>query len=301
MITVKATGNGDFSGGPCAGKHQIEAKFGSTADIVCDGGMGLTIVNVWVSTSYSTIEQAYAAGATIYDENDCSQCAPEGYYMSNGLIFDPHAHHWKGCTWQSKINCSAENVGLKRNNDSTRLCDDIGISVVAYVNNGSFAASDGLWSDATLTTTYNGVSNTWYKEPGQPEVRKWITGTNGGFFEQTTLCPGGPGGGSTRYEHGVSYNLYTPTGACDGTMTTVWADAQNYSNATEHWESETGSSRPPAGYYVSSLVELGGSNDIRQANSSGQLSDSGYACESSEGPGEGPGEEPGGPGEGFAP
>lgn len=287
MISVKFTEESST----CTGKHLIDAYYHFNASSLCDQSPGTLSVKVWVSTSYSTIQQAYNAGATIYSEEDCESCASDGWYSNNPISLNPSVYQWQRstCNWVGIQSCGAVQESLEYNSNSSRLCDDLGLSVSPWMDD-TFANATGLWNDSALTTTWTGPSDTWYKKPGEATIRFWVSsGGNGGTFTQTQLC--GPVA-ATRYQHGVSFSSISAEAACNGSSTTVWADAQNWDDATEIWTSETGSTRPPNGYYVTQLVDLGGTATV-YSSTSGQLTNSGVVCDTGGGDPEGPG--------GFAP
>ena len=309
MLTVKYEGSG-LSVNLCSGLHLINAyyisPFGSISDL-CDGNALST--QVWVSTNYSTISDAYAYGAIIAPSEDCTSCAVTGWYIDNPIGSNAEAYFWWGpgpsedsCSWGNKESCGSSGTqhSLLQNNSSSKLCNDLGTGVTPYLDD-TFSAATGMWDDAALSQTWSGNSTWWYKKPGEPLIRRWQDdGTSGGTFYQENFCELDENPGeTTRYQHGVYYHSNNPNSACDGSSMTVWSDNQVYSQSTEHWTSETGSSRPSAGYYVTQLAPMNGTTDVMQATSGGQLSDSGVNCNNDNG--FGPGDEPTGPGDGFAP
>lgn len=283
MISVKFTEESNT----CTGKHLIDVYYNSNASSLCDQSPGTLSVKVWVSILYSTIQQAYNAGATIYSEDDCESCANTGWYSNNPISLNSSVYQWNvlACNWVGVQSCGAVQETLKYNSDSSRLCSDVGFNASPWMDD-TFANATGLWNDSALTTTWTGSSGVWYKKPGEATIRYWNnTPGNGGTFTETQLC--GPAA-ATRYQHGVYFSAASAEAACNGSPTAVWADAQNWDDATEIWTSETGSTRPPNGYYVTQLAEIGGSSTA-YSSIGGQLTNSGVTCSEGGGDPEGPG------------
>jgi hypothetical protein len=302
MISVKFTKDAGGLIGPCAGLHKITAVYAATAGRWCDGVRTL-IVDVYVDSSYSTIEAAASAGSAIYSESDCTLCANFGWYGDPGGNKCWSFQSFEGdCIWGViPENCDtvgAISITVRGSTSVENACAGVGTLYYNVYVDDNFPNATGMWADAALTTTAtdsfgNTLPARYYKEEGGLNVvRYWspsqsLETRDGGYFSgNDTLCTSDPS--PTRYRLFLRYDQFN-FDTCNGTSVTVWADNQNFELATTLYTTETGTTKRQDGYYVidssRAVISPGDTNvfEVRRLLS-GTLVDTSSTCET--GPGD---------------
>jgi hypothetical protein len=282
MISVKFTKNQGLVG-PCAGLHKITAIYATTSERWCEGLRSI-IVDVYVDSSYSTIEAAVAAGATIYDETDCTTCATFGWYGDPGGNKCWYFGNFEGdCVWGLiPENCDDGNsITVRGSSSSTNLCNGVGVLYNNVYIDDTWENATGMWADAAMTQTAtdgNGqtLNQNYYAEEGLGPIipRYWspFSMNAGGYFSGTVVCDnGGDNGGgpvATRYRVFLKYDCCSVNSICEnGSSVTAWADNQDFEQATTLYTTETGTTKANDGYYVidstRAVVQPGDTNSYK--------------------------------------
>ena len=261
MISVKFTKNQGLVG-PCAGLHKITAVYATTSERWCEG-LRTIIVDVYVDSSYSTIEAAVAAGATIYDETDCTTCATFGWYGDPTGDTCWYFGSFEGdCIWGTigTVCDGANSITVRSSSSSNNLCNGVGVLYNNVYIDDTWANATGMWADAAMTqTATDGFGQTlnqnWYAEEGLGPIipRYWspFSLDAGGYFSESVICDSGGGPVATRYRVFLKYDCCSVTGICDNSSSvTAWADNQDFEQATTIYTTETGTTKANDGYYV---------------------------------------------------
>jgi hypothetical protein len=274
MISVKFTKNQGLVG-PCAGLHKITAVYALTSSRWC--GDRAMIVDVYVDSSHSTIASAAAANSTIYSELDCTTCADFGYYGDPGTDECYSFQSFEGdCIWGGlPIECNSDGTSITVRGSSTRdnLCNGVGILYNVYIDDTEWGNATGMWQDSALTTTASTPAQYYAKEaPLEPIItRNWgpfSLGSGGVFGSYPTICDNNDPNPTTRYRVFLKYDCCSVTSICNsGSPVSVWADNQDFEQATTLYTTETGSIKANDGYYVidstRAVVQPGDTNSYK--------------------------------------
>lgn len=255
--------------------HLIDVVHSLNASAACGNNQQMQIVTqVWVDNRAATIAAANSAGYTIYNENDCTQCATAGYYGDhdpNNPGVNPviiYLWNFKGnCRWEGIIQCGPTEIEIVFGTKKTDVCNDIGVSTFLWIDDLTFTNATGVFENSGLgqidITVEQNICNPelgcsvmhWFKEKGVSNGPIKRLDGNQNLFIETSTCTSDPGI-AARYEHRVFYNSSQSQICREESTINVWTDAEQWGNSTTMWTTETGQSRPSNGYYKPDIVIL---------------------------------------------
>lgn len=261
--------------------HLIDVVYSLNASGACGNNNQIQIVSqVWVDNRAATLAAANLAGYTIYDANDCTQCAAAGYYGGHDRT-NPGASptiiylwNFKGnCAWEGSIQCGPTEIEVVFSTKKADVCNDNGVSTFVWIDDLNFTNATGVFETSGLgqiniTVQQNICQNEfgcstlyWFKEKGVANGPiKRLDGNQNLFVESSTCDVNDDPGSTTRYEQQLQYS-FRERDICEfPNNVTVWTDASRFHDSTTMWSASSGNGRPSDGYYKS-MVQMIGSSD----------------------------------------
>jgi len=259
--------------------HLIDVVYSLNASGACGNNNQIQIVSqVWVDSRAASINAANLAGYTIYDENDCTQCANAGYYGDHNRA-DPGASptiiylwNFKGnCSWEGNIQCGPTEIEVIFSTKKTDVCNGVGVSTSVWIDDLNFTNATGVFESSGLgqmdITVQQNICNSefgcstayWFKEKGVINSPVKRLDGNQNLFVESSTCTNDDPVGTTRYEHQLMYSLREIDICRFVSDVSVWTDAERFIDSTTMWSASSGNGRPSDGYYKSMIRVIGSS------------------------------------------